>query len=59
MEKENSRVRITVLLDDETLRELRDYGYRENGKTNVSKAIMLMVRNNGKNNTQSEKQKNT
>jgi hypothetical protein len=58
MEKENSRVRITVLLDDETLRELRDYGYRENGKTNVSKAIMLMVRNNGKNNTQSEKQKN-
>ena len=59
MEKENSRVRITVLLDDETLRELRDYGYKENGKTNVSKAIMLMVRNNGKNNTQSEKQKNT
>ena len=59
MEKENSRVRITVLLDDETLRELRDYGYKETGKTNVSKAIMLMVRNNGKNNTQSEKQKNT
>ena len=55
MEKENSRVRITVLLDDETLRKLREYGYEETGKTNVSKAIMLMVNNNGKDNTQSKK----
>lgn len=59
MEKENSRVRITVLLDDETLKGLRDYGYAETGKTNVSKAIMLMVKNNGKNSTQSEKSQNT
>ena len=55
MEKENSRVRITVLLDDETLRKLREYGYEETGKTNVSKAIMLMVNDNGKDNTQSKK----
>ena len=59
MEKENSRVRITVLLDDETLRRLREYGYEETGKTNVSKAIMLMVNNNGKDNTQSKKSENT
>lgn len=48
MEKENSRVRITVLLDDETLKTLRDYGYNTCGKTNVSKAIMSMVKNYGK-----------
>ena len=43
MEK-NERVRITVLLDDKTLKALRDYMYSENGTTNVSKAIMSMVK---------------
>lgn len=42
--KSNNRVRITVLLDDETLCSLRDYMYRINGTTNVSKSIMLMVK---------------
>ena len=44
MNEENSRVRITVLLDDKTLKGLRDYMYNINGTTNVSKAIMSMVK---------------
>ena len=44
MEEKNSRVRITVLLDDKTLKYLRDYCYETNGTTNVSKAVMLMVK---------------
>jgi len=41
--KENKRVNITVLLDDKTLDNLRAYGFKTFGKTNVSKAIMSMV----------------
>lgn len=48
MTESNQRVRITVLLDDETLKTLRDYSYQENGTTNVSKAIMSMVKKNEK-----------
>lgn len=44
MADSNERVRITVLLDDETLRKIRDYGYQKFGSTNVSKAIMSMVK---------------
>jgi post-segregation antitoxin (ccd killing protein) len=40
----NRRVRITVLLDDKTLAYLRDYHYNISGTTNVSKAIMSMVK---------------
>ena len=43
MEK-NERVRITVLLDDKTLTVLRNYMYAKSGTTNVSKAIMSMVK---------------
>jgi len=44
MTESNQRVRITVLLDDKTLKTLRDYSYHENGTTNVSRAIMSMVK---------------
>ena len=47
MKEQNSRVRITVLLDDKTLKDLRDFNYERNGTTNVSKAIMLMVKEYG------------
>jgi len=43
MEK-NERVRITVLLDDKTLKDLRSYIYSKTGTTNVSQAIMSMVK---------------
>ena len=42
--EKNERVRITVLLDDKTLAYLRDYHYKIDGTTNVSKAIMSMVK---------------
>jgi len=46
MTESNKRVRITVLLDDKTLKALRDYNYLIDGTTNVSKAIMSMVKEN-------------
>ena len=42
----NKRVRITLLLSDETLSELRAFAYENLGTTNVSKAVMLMVKQN-------------
>jgi hypothetical protein len=44
----NERVRITVLLDDKTLAYLRKYHYDIDGTTNVSKAIMSMVKEHEK-----------
>jgi len=44
----NERVRITVLLDDKTLEYIRNYYYKKNGTTNVSKAIMSMVKEHEK-----------
>ncbi len=41
---ENKRVRFTALLDDKTLSMIREFGFKKNGTTNVSKAIMLMVK---------------
>ena len=46
----NERVRITVLLDDKTLMALREFMYKKNGTTNVSKAIISMVKEYGNNN---------
>ena len=43
----NNRVKITLLLDDETLKALRAYAYYKIGKTSVSKAVMLMVKEYG------------
>lgn len=40
------RVRITVLLDNESLSLIREFAYTETGTTNVSQAIMTMVKNN-------------
>lgn len=48
MKEQNGRVRITVLLDDETMKMIREYGFEKFNNTNVSKAIMSMVKQNGK-----------
>ena len=45
------RVRITVLLDNESLSLIREFAYKETGTTNVSQAIMTMVKNNYGNKT--------
>ena len=40
----DNRVRFTVMLDDETLNKIREFGYKEFGSTNVSKAIRELVK---------------
>ena len=45
--KENKRQKMTLLLDDETIKLLKKYGYETLGETNVSKAVMSMVKKYG------------
>lgn len=42
MKKE--RVKMTLLLDDATIKVLKQYSFDNTGNTNVSKAVMLMVK---------------
>ena len=44
----DERVKITLLLSDETLKLLREYAYDRTGKTNVSQAVMSMAKEYGK-----------
>jgi len=44
MDSKNKRQRMTLLLDNETIKALKDYGYKTFGETNVSKAVMSMVK---------------
>ena len=46
MKKE--RVKMTLLLDSETIQLLKDYSYEQTGSTNVSKAVMSMAKEYGK-----------
>ena len=45
---ESKRQRMTLLLDDKTIKALKQYSFEKIGDTNVSKAVMLMVKENGK-----------
>ena len=45
--KESKRQKMTLLLDDETIKLLKKYGYETLGETNVSKAVMSMVKKYG------------
>ena len=47
----NKKVKMTLLLDSDTIDLLRDFAYQEIGETNVSKAVRLLAK-------QSEKQRN-
>ena len=42
------RQKMTLLLDDETIKLLKQYGYEKFGATNVSKAVMSMAADYGK-----------
>ncbi len=44
---ESKRQRMTLLLDDKTIKALKQYSYEKLGDTNVSKAVMLMVKEHG------------
>lgn len=39
-----TRVKMTLLLDSETIQLLKDYSYEQTGSTNVSKAVMSMAK---------------
>ena len=42
--KKDERVKMTLLLDSETIALLRKYSYENFGSTNVSKAVMSMAK---------------
>ena len=53
MKAQENRVKMTLLLDSETITILKKYSYEATGSTNVSKAVMSMAkehesRNNSK-----------
>ncbi len=44
----DERVKMTLLLSDETIKLLKQYGFETLGETNVSKAVMSMAKEYGK-----------
>lgn len=48
----NDRIKMTVLLDSETIRLLKEYASEKFGSTNVSNAIRSMAREYGQQRTQ-------
>lgn len=54
--KVNNRVKMTVLLDSETIELLKEYATEKFGSNNVSNAIRSMAREYGQQRTQQRKQ---
>ena len=48
MKKTQDRVKMTLLLDSETIAVLKQYGFDKFGETNVSKSVMSMAKEYGK-----------
>ena len=48
MKAQDNRVKMTLLLDSETITLLKQYSYEQTGSTNVSKAVMAMAKQYGK-----------
>ena len=44
MKAKDNRVKMTLLLDSETIRLLKEYSFEQTGSTNVSKAVMSMAK---------------
>lgn len=53
--KAQDRVKMTLLLDSETIKLLKEYSYEKTGSTNVSKAVMSMAKEYEKSRTRSNK----
>lgn len=47
MKAQDNRVKMTLLLDSETIALLKQYSYEQTGSTNVSKAVMSMAKQYG------------
>ncbi len=43
----DERVKMTLLLSDETIKLIKQYGFETLGETNVSKAVMSMAKQYG------------
>lgn len=41
---DNKRVKMTLMLDSDTINLLKEFAYREIGETNVSKAVRLLAK---------------
>lgn len=52
---EGKRVKMTLLLDGETIQLLKDYSYQKTGNTNVSKAVMSIAKEHDKERRQQKK----
>lgn len=53
--KAQDRVKMTLLLDSETIKLLKEYSYEKIGSTNVSKAVMSMAKEYEKSRTNSNR----
>ena len=53
--KAQDRVKMTLLLDSETMKLLKEYSYEKTGSTNVSKAVMSMAKEYEKSRTNSNR----
>jgi hypothetical protein len=51
---DNKRVKMTLMLDSDTIDFLKSFAYQEVGDTNVSKAVRLLAKKHGKKKTESE-----
>ena len=56
--KAQDRVKMTLLLDSETIKLLKEYSYEKTGSTNVSKAVMSMAKEYEKSRTNSNRSTN-
>ena len=54
MAKDSKRVKMTLLLDSDTISILNKYSFVKFGKTNVSNAVREIAKEYGKTKTQSE-----
>lgn len=46
---DNKKVKMTLMLDSDTIATLKDFAYQEIGETNISKAVRLLAtKHNGK-----------
>lgn len=55
MKAQDNRVKMTLLLDGETIRLLKEYSFELTGSTNVSKAVMSMAKEYEKSRTNRSK----
>lgn len=51
---DNKRVKMTLLLDSETVKLLKQYSYEKYEETNASRAVMSMAKEYGKQKQQKE-----